>query len=313
MLATLLFSIQIYCDFSGYTDIALGLARMMGYELRINFMQPYFSRSVGEFWRRWHISLSTWFRDYVYIPLGGNRVKLSRHYANLMITFVISGLWHGANWTFVIWGFLHGLYLIVAQATAPLPRVPRSRPRVPRLLALFKMVVTFSLVTFAWIFFRANSVGDSWFIATHLLPPGTAGSSIAEGGRIQPRHGSLSGLVDCRHVCGRVVDSPSVARAPALGPAGLSRPGLQRMYLRDRVLRLLRPSRLHLFSILRGPAAKQHLRGRDPCTYHCHARRELHPSATRHAPRSNHYTPLRMTYALRERRRAVPVSAGVVG
>ncbi len=148
---------------------------LVGYELRINFMQPYFSRSVGEFWRRWHISLSTWFRDYLYIPLGGNRVKLSRHYANLMITFVISGLWHGANWTFVIWGFLHGLYLIVAQSTAPLTaRLGRllAVDRAPRLTAFCKTVVTFSLVTYAWIFFRANTVGDAWFIATHLLPPG---------------------------------------------------------------------------------------------------------------------------------------------
>jgi alginate O-acetyltransferase complex protein AlgI len=167
LLATLLFSIQIYCDFSGYTDIALGLARMMGYELRINFLQPYFSRSVGEFWRRWHISLSTWFRDYVYIPLGGSRVKLPRHYFNLMITFVISGLWHGANWTFVIWGFLHGLYLIVAQSIKIEPF-----PRLPRLAAICKTLVTFTLVTYAWIFFRANSVGDAWYIATHLLPPG---------------------------------------------------------------------------------------------------------------------------------------------
>ncbi len=167
LLATLLFSIQIYCDFSGYTDIALGLARMMGYELRINFLQPYFSRSVGEFWRRWHISLSTWFRDYVYIPLGGSRVKLPRHYFNLMITFVISGLWHGANWTFVIWGFLHGLYLIVAQSIKLEPF-----PRLPRLAAFCKTLVTFTLVTYAWIFFRANSVGDAWYIATHLLPPG---------------------------------------------------------------------------------------------------------------------------------------------
>ena len=179
VLATLLFSIQIYCDFSGYTDIALGLARMMGYELRINFMQPYFSRSVGEFWRRWHISLSTWFRDYVYIPLGGNRVKLSRHYLNLMITFVISGLWHGANWTFVAWGFLHGLYLIVAQATAPfLPRFAR----VPRLQTFLKTVFTFALVTFAWIFFRANTLQDSWFIATHLLPLGRLDSFLLKVG-----------------------------------------------------------------------------------------------------------------------------------
>ena len=179
VLATLLFSIQIYCDFSGYTDIALGLARMMGYELRINFMQPYFSRSVGEFWRRWHISLSTWFRDYVYIPLGGNRVKLSRHYLNLMITFVISGLWHGANWTFVAWGFLHGVYLIVAQATAPF--LPHSA-RVPRLQAFLKTILTFALVTFAWIFFRANTLQDSWFIATHLLPLGSLDSFLLKVG-----------------------------------------------------------------------------------------------------------------------------------
>jgi alginate O-acetyltransferase complex protein AlgI len=179
VLATLLFSIQIYCDFSGYTDIALGLARMMGYELRINFLQPYFSRSVGEFWRRWHISLSTWFRDYVYIPLGGNRVTLSRHYLNLMITFVISGLWHGANWTFVAWGFLHGVYLILAQATAPF----LSRfARVPRLQAFLKTVFTFALVTYAWIFFRANTLQDSWFIATHLLPLGRLDSFLLKVG-----------------------------------------------------------------------------------------------------------------------------------
>lgn len=166
VLATLLFSIQIYCDFSGYTDIALGIARMMGYELRINFMQPYFSRSVGEFWHRWHISLSTWFRDYVYIPLGGSRVKRPRHYANLMITFVVSGLWHGANWTFVIWGFLHGVYLVAAHAITPF------FPRLARVPAFIKVAVTFSLVTFAWIFFRANTVADAWFIATHLFPLG---------------------------------------------------------------------------------------------------------------------------------------------
>ncbi len=169
--ATLLFSIQIYCDFSGYTDIALGLARMMGYELRINFMQPYFSRSIGEFWRRWHISLSTWFRDYVYIPLGGNRVKVGRHYVNLMVTFVISGLWHGANWTFVAWGFLHGLYLIVSQVMAPYT-TRLTLPGWPRVTAFGKTVVTFALVTYAWIFFRGNTLADSWFIATHLLPLG---------------------------------------------------------------------------------------------------------------------------------------------
>jgi alginate O-acetyltransferase complex protein AlgI len=173
VIATTLFSLQIYCDFSGYTDMALGLARIMGYELRINFRQPYFSRSVGEFWHRWHISLSTWFRDYVYIPLGGNRVKLPRYYLNLMITFILSGLWHGANWTFVAWGFLHGLYLIAAQIVSPLAaRVSRALrlERLPRLVSAAKILLTFGLVTFAWIFFRARDLRDALYIAGHLFP-----------------------------------------------------------------------------------------------------------------------------------------------
>ena len=175
LLATTLFSIQIYCDFSGYTDMALGLARMMGYELVVNFRQPYFSRSVGEFWRRWHISLSTWFRDYVYIPLGGNRVSAPRHWFNLMATFVISGLWHGANWTFVAWGFVHGMYLIAAQTLSPYAERLGKALRVdrfPRLLSAWKILLTFTVVTLAWAFFRAGSVGDAWFILTHLLPLG---------------------------------------------------------------------------------------------------------------------------------------------
>jgi alginate O-acetyltransferase complex protein AlgI len=172
VLATTLFSLQIYCDFSGYTDMALGLARMMGYELRMNFRQPYFSRSVAEFWHRWHISLSTWFRDYVYIPLGGNRVRLPRYYLNLMITFAISGLWHGANWTFVAWGLLHGLFLISSQAIGPYAaRVSRALyfERWPRLVNGAKVLLTFGAVTFAWIFFRANNLADAWYIARHLL------------------------------------------------------------------------------------------------------------------------------------------------
>jgi alginate O-acetyltransferase complex protein AlgI len=172
LIATTLFALQIYCDFSGYTDMALGLARMMGYDLRINFRQPYFSRSVGEFWHRWHISLSTWFRDYVYIPLGGNRVKLPRYYFNVLVTFAISGLWHGANWTFVVWGFLHGFYLITAQIIGPFAaRVSRALylDRLPRVLNAAKMVVTFAAVTFAWIFFRANNLADAWYIVRHFL------------------------------------------------------------------------------------------------------------------------------------------------
>ena len=115
LLATVLFSFQIYCDFAGYSNIAIGTAKIFGFQLMDNFKRPYFATSITDFWRRWHISLSTWFRDYVYIPLGGNRVSKFRHYSNLFITFVISGLWHGANWTFIIWGALHGFYQIAEK------------------------------------------------------------------------------------------------------------------------------------------------------------------------------------------------------
>src|SRR5690606_39664978 len=112
IVATLFFAFQIYCDFSAYSDIAIGTARIMGFDLMENFRQPYFARSIREFWARWHISLSTWFRDYLYIPLGGNRVPFPRHLLNLFIVFLVSGLWHGASWTFVIWGALHGLFVV---------------------------------------------------------------------------------------------------------------------------------------------------------------------------------------------------------
>jgi len=175
LLATLCFAVQIYCDFSGYSEIAIGLARVMGYELRINFMQPYFSRSVGEFWHRWHISLSTWFRDYLYIPMGGSRVRLPRHLINLFLTFVISGLWHGANWTFIVWGALHGSYLIlsklsegVRQQLTALSRIDR----LPRVHALLQMCATFALVTVAWVFFRASSLTIAFYVLRHLWPSG---------------------------------------------------------------------------------------------------------------------------------------------
>lgn len=119
ILATIFFAFQIYCDFSGYSDIAIGAAQIMGFRLMDNFKRPYFSRSISEFWKRWHISLSTWFKDYLYIPLGGNRVAIPRWYANLFIVFLVSGLWHGANWTFVIWGALHGIYLILEMVLLP--------------------------------------------------------------------------------------------------------------------------------------------------------------------------------------------------
>lgn len=164
ILATIFFTFQIYCDFSGYSDIALGTAEVMGFKLMVNFNRPYFSKSISEFWKRWHISLSTWFRDYLYISLGGNRVSQKRVYINQMIVFVVSGLWHGANWTFVIWGFLHGIYLVIGTMTK------KWRDNVSRMIGLTKMGninklievgATFGLVAFAWIFFRAANLTDA--------------------------------------------------------------------------------------------------------------------------------------------------------
>ncbi|MEW6282066.1 MAG: MBOAT family O-acyltransferase [Candidatus Eremiobacterota bacterium] len=158
-LATLFFAFQIYCDFSGYSDIALGTARVLGYRMMLNFRKPYLATSVSDFWRRWHISLSTWFRDYVYIPLGGSRCGLGRQLGNLLITFLISGLWHGANWTFVVWGALHGAYLMGEIL------LNRFLTWLPRLL---RRAYVLALVLAAWVFFRADTVQDAWFVLTHL-------------------------------------------------------------------------------------------------------------------------------------------------
>lgn len=169
--ATLAFAIQIYCDFSGYSDIALGSAQVMGVRLMKNFDHPYFARSISEFWRRWHISLSTWFRDYVYIPLGGNRVPKLRWAFNLFITFLISGLWHGANWTYILWGALHGSYLVLSILTEPFWKYLSALTRLdrlPRLKIVFSTLTTFVLVTFAWIFFRAASLSNALYIVSHL-------------------------------------------------------------------------------------------------------------------------------------------------
>jgi alginate O-acetyltransferase complex protein AlgI len=165
LIATVFFAFQIYCDFAGYTDVALGSAQVMGFHLMSNFNRPYFSRSIAEFWKRWHISLSTWFRDYLYIPLGGNRVSTARWYFNLFFTFLISGLWHGAKWTYVIWGGLNGLYLIAEILVARISRRTATQPGFHALAVLR----TFCLICFAWIFFRANSVQDAFYIASHLL------------------------------------------------------------------------------------------------------------------------------------------------
>lgn len=170
-LATLLFTIQIFCDFSGYSDIARGCAKIMGFRLMLNFDHPYFSHSVQEFWRKWHISLSTWFKDYVYIPLGGNRKGKARQSLNLMITFLVSGLWHGANITFVVWGGLHGLVQVIGRLTKPLrDRALRfTDGRLQPLRKGLQMIITFAFVSFAWIFFRANTMQDAVYAVTHLL------------------------------------------------------------------------------------------------------------------------------------------------
>lgn len=157
LLATLLYSFQIYCDFSGYSDMAISLARYMGFDVGKNFDHPYLSKSVGEFWRRWHISLSSWLRDYIYIPLGGSRVALPRIYANLFITFLVSGIWHGSTWNFVIWGVLHGFYQCISRATKSF----QDKLSLPDWL---KIIITFSLISFAWIFFRTQTLNDAFTV-----------------------------------------------------------------------------------------------------------------------------------------------------
>ncbi len=172
LVATGFFAFQIYCDFSGYTDIAIGSARLIGFDLMANFRQPYFSKSIPEFWRRWHISLSTWFKDYLYIPLGGNRVVKWRWYYNLFITFFISGLWHGANWTFAAWGTLHGCYMVLDSIFGPGRDWFRSKLNSKVAQITFdgvNMALTFGLVAIAWIPFRANNFGDAWYVFTHLF------------------------------------------------------------------------------------------------------------------------------------------------
>lgn len=161
IIVTIMFAIQIYCDFSGYTDIAVGVGMLFGIELTQNFKSPYFSHSIKEFWSRWHISLSTWFRDYLYIPMGGNRVGRFRHALNLMITFLVSGLWHGAGLTFLVWGGLHGLYQIIENLLFHRKK-GKGIARRKGFLSFFSLVLTFFLVCFAWIFFRAGSFADAW-------------------------------------------------------------------------------------------------------------------------------------------------------
>lgn len=166
MLATVMFCWQIYFDFSGYTDMARGVARMMGFRLMLNFNNPYLATGLGDFWSRWHISLSSWFKDYVYIPLGGNRRGTFNTYRNMFLTMVISGLWHGAAWTFVIWAVVHALGRF---CTRELEKTSFYKDKVPRFV---KQLFVFAFVTFAWIFFRAESITDAWVIVTRMLSSG---------------------------------------------------------------------------------------------------------------------------------------------
>ena len=168
LVATLLFAVQIFCDFSGYTDIARGSACILGFDLMENFKAPYLARSVREFWRRWHISLSTWFMDYLYIPLGGSRVGRPRHLLNLFLTFLLSGLWHGAEWNFVLWGVYHGALMVIDTLLQPAVKRLDGRLRAKPARAVWvgaQVLFTFGLVCFGWLLFRANSLGD---IATIL-------------------------------------------------------------------------------------------------------------------------------------------------
>lgn len=172
LIATVFFSFQIYCDFSGYSSIAIGTARILGINLMVNFRRPYLSQNIREFWQRWHISLSSWFRDYLYIPLGGSRVPIARGFLNTFIVFLVSGLWHGANWTFVIWGALHGFYMIFAKVTQPIrDRVNKifGLNKTPGLLRGIQIIITFVLSSIAWIFFRAESTSDAFYILSHIF------------------------------------------------------------------------------------------------------------------------------------------------
>lgn len=185
IIATILFAVQIYCDFSGYTDIAIGCARIMGYRLIQNFDRPYSAESIRDFWARWHISLSSWFKDYLYIPLGGNRKGYARQLVNLFIVFLVSGLWHGAEWTFVLWGLLHGIYRVVGDLTykkrnklyANMGIDVKSRP-----VKIFRTVITFIFVCFAWIFFRANNTSELLLLLKKLFTTFGASTFINELG-----------------------------------------------------------------------------------------------------------------------------------
>lgn len=170
ILAAWFFTLQIYCDFSGYTDMAIGCGRIFGIRLSPNFSFPYLARSVSDFWRRWHITLTSWFRDYVYIPLGGNKISSARWGANIMLVFLLSGLWHGAAWTFVFWGGLHGLFYLIGKNTESYRIRLREFLGVRgKAAAILQILITFNLVSLAWVFFRASSMENAFCLISHMF------------------------------------------------------------------------------------------------------------------------------------------------
>ena len=179
--SAVLYSFQIYCDFSGYSDIGIGAAKTMGFDLMRNFDSPYLSTKISEFWKKWHISLSTWFKDYLYIPLGGNRVKKYRVYFNLFVVFLISGIWHGANWTFAIWGTLHGSFLVIENIISSKFKFKTTSPW----LKWAQMLFVFILVSIAWVFFRSPTVKQAYFVlgkifTLSIFHPISLGMHLAE-------------------------------------------------------------------------------------------------------------------------------------
>ncbi|MBC8085897.1 MAG: MBOAT family protein [Phycisphaerae bacterium] len=198
IVGTVFFAFQIYCDFSGYSDIAIGSAQLMGYRLMTNFRRPYFASSVSEFWTRWHISLSTWFRDYVYIPLGGNRAGELTWYRNLLFTFLLSGLWHGANWTFVVWGGLNGVYLVSSLMTRKLRgRLTQQLhlDRVPGIHRLLQVAFTFTIICVSWVFFRANSMTVAVDLLRSMTGPWHVSDLAKMGGSDLPLAAALIALL----------------------------------------------------------------------------------------------------------------------
>ena len=163
LFATFMYSVQIYADFAGYSLMAIGVGKVLGFELTENFHRPYFAISVTDFWRRWHISLSTWLKDYVYIPLGGSRCSKLRNYWNIFVTFLVSGIWHGANWTFIVWGIWHGLFQIIEKA------IGQQKCEYGWFGKTVKIIITFLLVNFAWIFFRMPTIGDAFCVLARIF------------------------------------------------------------------------------------------------------------------------------------------------